>query len=288
MGELLGSVLSDYTLRTVALGAAILGILSGALGSYAVLRRQSLLGDALAHATLPGVALAFLLTQTRSTPVLMTGAAISAAAGAWLILAVVGRTRIKQDAALAITLSVFFGAGTVLLTYLAAAGTAGQSGIDRFVFGQAATMVASDVRAMAIVAALALAVAWLLSKELRLVAFDPGFARSLGYPVRRLDLLLTGLLVVAIVVGIQTVGVVLMAAMLVTPAAAARQWTQRLATMVVLAAALGGVSGVGGALLSASAPDLPTGPVIVLVATVIFVVSALAGTHRRRRARSAA
>lgn len=288
VGDLLGSVLSDYTLRTVALGAAILGILSGALGSYAVLRRQSLLGDALAHATLPGVALAFLLTQTRSTPVLMTGAAISAGAGAWLILAVVGRTRIKQDAALAITLSVFFGAGTVVLTYLAAAGTAGQSGIDRFVFGQAATMVASDVRAMAIVAALALAVTWLLAKELRLVAFDPGFARSLGYPVRRLDLLLTGLLVVAIVAGIQTVGVVLMAAMLVTPAAAARQWTQRLATMVVLAAAFGGASGVSGALLSAGAPDLPTGPVIVLIATAIFVVSAVAGTHRRRRVGSAA
>lgn len=287
MGELLGSVLSDYTLRTVALGAAILGVLSGALGSYAVLRRQSLLGDALAHATLPGVALAFLLTQTRSTPVLMTGAAISAAAGAWLILAVVGRTRIKQDAALAITLSVFFGAGTVLLTALAASGTAGQSGIDRFIFGQAATMVASDVRVMAIVAVLALAVVWLLSKELRLVAFDPAFARSLGYPVRRLDLLLTGLLVVAIVVGIQTVGVVLMAAMLVTPAAAARQWTQRLTTMIVLAAVLGGVAGVGGALLSASAPDLPTGPVIVLVATAIFLVSALAGTHRRRRVGSA-
>lgn len=288
VGDLLGSVLSDYTLRTVALGAAILGILSGALGSYAVLRRQSLLGDALAHATLPGVALAFLLTQTRSTPVLMTGAAISAGAGAWLILAVVGRTRIKQDAALAITLSVFFGAGTVVLTYLAAAGTAGQSGIDRFVFGQAATMVASDVRAMAIVAALALAVTWLLAKELRLVAFDPGFARSLGYPVRRLDLLHTGLLVVAIVAGIQTVGVVLMAAMLVTPAAAARQWTQRLATMVVLAAAFGGASGVSGALLSAGAPDLPTGPVIVLIATAIFVVSAVAGTHRRRRVGSAA
>ncbi|MEE6282136.1 metal ABC transporter permease [Georgenia sunbinii] len=288
MVELLGSFLGDYTLRTVALGAAVLGVLSGALGSFAVLRRQSLLGDALAHATLPGVALAFLLTQTRSTPVLMAGAAVSAAIAAVLVLVVVGRTRIKQDAALAITLSVFFGAGTVLLTYLAAAGTAGQSGIDRFIFGQAATIVAADVQAMVVVAAAALAVVLACYKELKLVSFDPGFARAVGYPVRRLDLLLTALLVVAIVIGIQTVGVVLMAAMLITPAAAARQWTQRLATMMVLAAGLGAVAGVSGALVSATATDLPTGPVIVLIATAIFLVSAAAGTHRRRRTGSPA
>lgn len=283
MAETLGAFLGDYTLRTVALGAAILGVLSGALGSFAVLRRQSLLGDALAHATLPGVALAFLLTQTRSTPALMAGAALTAAIAAVLILVVVGRTRIKQDAALAIMLSVFFGAGTVLLTHLAASGTAGQAGIDRFIFGQAATIVAADVRAMAVVAALALVVMLATYKELKLVAFDPGFARSVGYPVRRIDLLFTALFVAAIVIGIQTVGVVLMAAMLITPAAAARQWTQRLAPMIVLAATLGAVAGVSGSLVSATAPDLPTGPVIVLVATAAFLVSAAVGPHRRRR-----
>ncbi|WP_324653490.1 metal ABC transporter permease [Georgenia sp. H159] len=272
MGELLG-LLGDYTLRTVALGAAVLGLLGGALGSFAVLRRQSLLSDALAHATLPGVVIGFLLTGTTSGSGLMTGAAATAALAAGLVLAVVQTTRIKQDAALALVLSVFFGAGTVLLTYVAGTGAAGQSGLDRFVLGQAASLVAADVRLMATLTAVALVVLALLFKELKLVAFDPAYARSVGYPVRRLEALLTVLLVVAIVVGIQTVGVVLVAALLITPAAAARQWTDRLAVMVVLAATLGAVSGGLGAVLSATTTDLPTGPLVVLVATAIFLLS---------------
>ena len=278
MLELLG----DYTLRTVALGAAVLGLLSGALGTFAVLRRQSLLGDALAHATLPGVVLAFMLTQTRSAPVLMTGAALSAAAGALLLMTVVRRTRIKQDAALALVLSVFFGLGTVLLTVLAGTGAVGQSCLDRFLLGQAATLVAADVAAMVVLAALALAVVLVCFKELTVVSFDPGFARTLGYPVGRIELLMTALLVLAIVVGIQTVGVVLMAALLITPAAAARQWTDRLAVMVVLAGVIGAVSGVTGAVVSATTANLPTGPLIVLVATAIFLVSLPTGHLRRR------
>ncbi len=269
----LAALLGDYTLRTVALGAAVLGLLGGALGSFAVLRRQSLLSDALAHATLPGVVLGFLVTGTTSGPGLMVGAATTAALGAGLVLTVVQRTRVKQDAALALVLSLFFGAGTVLLTYVAASGASGQSGLDRFVLGQAASLVAADVRVMAALTAAALAVVVLLYKELKLVAFDPAFARAVGYPVRRLEALLTVLLVVAIVVGIQTVGVVLIAALLITPAAAARQWTDRLAVMIVLAALLGALSGAVGAVLSATTTDLPTGPLVVLVATGIFLLS---------------
>ncbi|HLV03386.1 iron chelate uptake ABC transporter family permease subunit [uncultured Georgenia sp.] len=281
MGDLLAA-LGDYTLRTVALGAAVLGLLGGALGTFAVLRRQSLLSDALSHATLPGVVLGFLVTGTTSGSGLMVGAAVTAALAAGLVLVVVQRTRLKQDAVLALVLSVFFGVGTVLLTYVATTGASGQSGLDRFVLGQAAGLVASDVRVMAVLTAVALAVVALLYKELKLVAFDPTFARAVGYPVRRLEALLTALLVVAIVVGIQTVGVVLIAALLITPAAAARQWTDRLAVMVVLAALLGAVSGAVGALLSATTTDLPTGPLIVLVATGIFLVSLPARALRTR------
>ncbi len=275
-------LLTDHTLRTVALGAAVLGLLSGALGTFAVLRRQSLLGDALAHATLPGVVLAFLVTQERATPVLMVGAGLAAAAAALLITAVVRHTRIKQDAALAVVLSVFFGLGTVLLTVVASDGGAGQAGLDRFVLGQAATLVAADVQTMALLAAIALALVVACFKELTVISFDPTFARALGYRVGRIEGLLTVLLVVAIVVGIQTVGVVLVSALLITPAAAARHWTDRLGAMVLLAAVFGAVSGVVGALVSARAVDLPTGPVIVLVATTIFVVSLPVRRLRRR------
>lgn len=282
MGELT-ALLGDYTLRTVALGAAVLGLLGGTLGTFAVLRRQSLLSDALAHATLPGVVIGFLLTGTTSGSSLMVGAAATAALAAGLVLLVVQRTRVKQDAALALVLSVFFGAGTVLLTYVAGTGASGQSGLDRFVLGQAASLVAADVRTMAVLTAVALAVVALTFKELKLVAFDPAFARAVGYPVRRVEALLTVLLVVAIVVGIQTVGVVLVAALLITPAAAARQWTDRLAVMIVLAALLGALSGVTGAVLSATATDLPTGPLVVLVATAVLLVSLPARRVRARR-----
>ncbi|WP_454085886.1 metal ABC transporter permease [Georgenia sp. Marseille-Q6866] len=284
MGEL-SAFLGDYTLRTVALGAAVLGLLGGTLGTFAVLRRQSLLSDALAHATLPGVVIGFLLTGTTSGSGLMLGAAATAALAAGLVLVVVQRTRVKQDAALALVLSVFFGAGTVLLTYVAGTGASGQSGLDRFVLGQAASLVAADVRAMAVATAVALAVVAVTYKELKLVAFDPAFARAVGYPVRRVEALLTVLLVVAIVVGIQTVGVVLVAALLITPAAAARQWTDRLTVMIVLAALIGALSGATGAVLSATTTDLPTGPLVVLVATAVLVLSLPA---RRLRARAGA
>src|SRR3712207_5619410 len=200
---LLRDLIFDYTIRNVALGSAILGIVGGSLGSFAILRRQGLLGDALAHATLPGVCLAFMLTGTKNPAVLLLGAALSAGLGALVILAVVNGTRIKQDAALGIVLSVFFGAGIVLLTYIAGSGDAGQSGLDRFIFGQAATIVGGDVVTMGLLALAALVVTALLFKEFKLLSFDPAFAASLGFPVRTLNVALTALIVVAVVVGIQ-------------------------------------------------------------------------------------
>jgi manganese/zinc/iron transport system permease protein len=277
MADLLNDLLFDYTIRNVALGAAILGVVGGVLGCFAILRRQGLFGDALAHATLPGVCVAFMLSGAKTPVVLLTGAALSAGLGALLILTIVNRTRIKQDAALGIVLSVFFGAGTVLLTYIGGSGSGNQSGLDRFIFGQAATIVRDDVVTMGILAALALLVVVLLFKEFKLLSFDPAFAASLGFPVGRLNVLLTMLIVVAVIIGIQAVGVVLMAAMLIVPAAAARQWTDRLGAMVMISGFFGALSGVSGALISATGANLPTGPLIVLCATTLLVLSLFLG-----------
>jgi manganese/zinc/iron transport system permease protein len=277
MIDLLRDLFFDYTIRNVALGAAILGVVGGALGSFAILRRQGLYGDALAHATLPGVCVAFILTGAKTPIVLMSGAALSAGLGALLILTVVNRTRIKQDAALGIVLSVFFGAGAVLITYIGGSGSGNQSGLDRFIFGQAATIVRDDVITMGILASLALLIVALLFKEFKLLSFDPAFAASLGFPVGRLNVLLTMLIVVAVIIGIQAVGVVLMAAMLIIPAASARQWTDRLGTMVMLSGLFGALSGVFGALISATGANLPTGPLIVLCATGLLVLSLFLG-----------
>jgi manganese/zinc/iron transport system permease protein len=250
---------SDYTLRVVALGSASLGIASGALGSFAVLRRQSLLGDAISHAALPGIALAFLLTGSRSPLVLVLGAAIAGLVGTLVVMTVVSRSRVTEDSSLGLVLSVFFGFGLVLLTLAQRLPDAGQAGLDRFLFGQAATLLARDVWMIAVLGGTALAVTALAWKEFKLLSFDPDFGRTLGMRMRAIDVLLTFMLVISIVIGLQTVGVVLMSAMVVAPAAAARQWTDRLGMMVVLAGAFGAMAGVSGAIISSTADRVPTG-----------------------------
>jgi manganese/zinc/iron transport system permease protein len=273
-------LLGDYTLRTVALGAASLGAVSGALGSFAVLRRQSLLGDAISHAALPGIALAFLLTGSKATPVLVLGAALAGWIGTLAVMQVVGTTRIKEDAALGIILSVFFGFGLVLLTYIQKRPDAGQAGLDRFLFGQAATLLYRDVVLIMSLGSAAVLVMLLFWKEFKLLAFDRDFGGSLGYSMRTVDLVLTTVLVVAIVIGLQTVGVVLMSAMVVAPAAAARQWTDRLGPMVALAGFFGALAGASGAVASSLAERVPTGPTIVLFLTLIVVVSLTLAPNR--------
>ncbi len=280
MGDLLYQLFTDYTIRTVALGAAVLGIVSGTLGCYAVLRRQALLGDAMSHAALPGIALAFLLTGVRELPMLLLGAAIAGWVAALVMIAIVNTTRIKEDSALGMVLAVFFGFGLVLLAFAQKMPTAAQAGLDTFLFGQAAALVERDVLTMALIGAVALGLMLLFWKEFKLLSFDPDYGATIGLPIRLLDIGLTSLIVVAIVVGLQTVGVVLMSAMLIAPAAAARQWTDRLGLMVLLAGVFGALSGIIGAVISATARGLSTGPTIVLTVSSFVVVSLLFSPNR--------
>lgn len=278
--NLLYELIFDYTLRNIALGSAILGIVGGILGSFALLRKQALLGDALSHAALPGICLAYMLTGSKTPLILLIGAGIAGWLGTLLILRIIQETRISEDAALGIVLTVFFGFGIMLLTFIQHTGHASQSGLDKYLFGQAATLVQDQVTTMAVLGGVALLIVGLLFKEFKLITFDPAFAATLGYPVGRLGVLLTLLIVVAVLIGLQTVGVVLMAAMLIAPAAAARQWTERLSAMLALAALFGALSGVTGALISISDSKLPTGPMVILSATAIVIVSLLFGRAR--------
>ena len=278
--QLLRDLFFDYTLRTVALGSALLGIVSGALGSYAVLRKQSLLGDAMSHAALPGVVLAFLLTRSKEPLVLILGALVAGWVGTLALLAITRSTRLKDDSALGLVLSVFFGFGLMLLTFVQKLPDATQAGLDKFLFGQAATLLESDVIVMSALGGVILVVMSVFWKEFKLLSFDPGFGASLGFPMRGLDVLLTTLLVAAIVMGLQTVGVVLMSAMVVAPAVAARQWTNRLSVMVGLAAAFGAVAGVTGAIISSTGAGLATGPTIVLSISVLVALSLLFAPER--------
>lgn len=272
--------LQDPNVQWILTASVLLGISSGVLGSFSYLRKQSLMGDALAHAALPGVCIAFMLTGSKSILFFLIGATIAGLIATFGIGYITRHSRIKQDAALGIVLSVFFGLGIVLLTQIQHSNSGNQSGLDKFLFGQAAGMVRSDVITMAIVSCLLVGACALLYKEFKLLSFDPGFARGLGMPVAFLDQFMMFLIVVAVVVGIQAVGVVLMAAMLITPAVSARYWTERLGVMVVLAGLFGGLSGMFGTLISTVDDNLPTGPLSVLAATSLFVLSVLFAPKR--------
>lgn len=271
-------IFTDYTARNVALGALVLGITSGVLGVFAVLRRQSLLGDTLSHAALPGVCLGFLITGSRLAVPILFGALVASLVAAQLVLVIVRRSRVKEDAALGVVLSVFFAIGTVLLTYIQNQNNAGQAGLDTFLYGQAAAILPADIWATSGIGLIAITLLLLSWKEVKVVTFDAEFAGTLGIPTRLIDATITGLIAFAVVIGLQMVGVVLMSAMLVAPAAAARQWTDRLGRMVALSATFAAVSGVVGVRLSVS--GLATGPVIVLVASAFVVVSLLVAPGR--------
>jgi manganese/zinc/iron transport system permease protein len=276
----------DPNTRWVLAGCMLMGASSGVLGSFALLRRRSLIGDAVAHAALPGVCLAFLLSGSRELASLLVGAILAGLLGAGCVQAITRASRVKEDAALGIVLSVFFGFGIVLLTLIQNTPRSSQAGLDKFIFGQAASLIGRDVQVMAACAVVICVTTAALFKEFKLLCFDPEFARGLGRPTGLLDGLLLLLLVVSVVVGLQAVGVVLMAAMLITPAAAARFWTERLDRMVVLSGLFGGTAGAIGTAISTLAPRMPTGPLIVLAATAIFLVSLLFAPRRGLLARA--
>lgn len=255
-------------------GAVLLGVVCGVLGSFVVLRRQSLLGDAIGHAVLPGVVVGFMIAGTKSTPALLAGAMIAGLLAAWMISLLQRTTVLKSSECMGIVFTGFYAIGIVLVKRLQRQEIAGQAGLERFLFGQIVGISLQDVAVMACITAVALSCVVLFWRTLAVSSFDPGFAGSTGVPAVAVEILLTGLVTVAIVVGIQAVGVVLVSAMLITPAASAYLLTDRLHRMVVLSAIFGASAGVIGIvlslLLSTPGRDMPTGATIVLAAGVIF------------------
>lgn len=264
----------------VMAGTLLLGMASGVLGSFVLLRRQSLIGDAMAHSALPGVCLAFLFAGEKSMLLFLIGAAAAGLAGTWCIQKITEHSKTKEDSAIGIVLSVFFGVGIILLTYIQRLGSGSQSGLDSFLFGQAASLIKQDILIIGVISAVLLLLCTVFFKEFKLITFDMAFAKGLGLPVRFLNGLLVLLIVCAVVIGLQTVGVILMAAMLITPAIAARYWTERLTVMIVLSGLIGGVSGVTGTLLSTTMDGMATGPLIILTATSVFLFSLLFAPNR--------
>jgi manganese/zinc/iron transport system permease protein len=276
-----GSWWPNYNTIVVLAGTSVLGAGAGLAGCFAVLRRRALLGDALAHAGLPGICLGFLVWQERSLPVMLCGALATGLLGVLVVSLLRRYTRIKEDAAIGIVLSVFFAAGTSLSRFIQTGTTGGsRAGLDSYTLGAAAGMRAQDVYLIAGVSAACLLLIVACYKEFKVVAFDPGFARVQGWPAVALDLLLTALVAVMVVIGLPAVGVVLMAALLIIPAVAARFWTERLSGVLALSALMGAAIGSIGTALSSRFSLTPAGPVIVLVGAVVFFISMLAAPRR--------
>lgn len=273
-------VFSDYTFRTVIIATALFGITGALIGSFTFMQRQSLLGDVISHATLPGIIFALILTHSKHPMVLLCGGMLSAALGVACMNLIVEKTTLKKDAALGIVLSVFFGVGLVLLTRLQQVPEAQHGLIIKYIFGNASTVIHTDLYLIGTVSLIISALLCAFWKEYTLLVFDAPHAAQLGYPVRAMQHLLTFLTILCIITGLQLVGVVLMSSFLIAPAAAARQWTTSLRSMVLLASCFGCFSAVTGTALSAQYTHLPTGPVIVVIASAIVGISLFCAPKR--------
>lgn len=288
MSEELYAVLTfqaGYNTSIVLAGVIALGIGGGVIGVFSFLRKRALISDAISHATLPGIAIAFLIGIAlggtgRNLALLMAGAATTGVLGVLCVQWIRDYTRLPEDTAIGTVLSVFFGLGIVLLSHIQTLEAAGQAGLNSFLLGSTAALTAGEAQLIGGASLLTILIALLLLKEFGAVAFDEGFAAAQGWRIARLDLAMIGLLLAIVAIGLKTVGLVLIIALVIIPPASARFWTEKLGRLVALSGLFGGLAGWTGGSLSALLPDMPAGAVIVLAAATIFAFSLMFAPRR--------
>lgn len=270
----------NYILFVVSMGSGILCLAAGVVGTFTYLRKRALIGDVISHSVLPGVAIAFMLSGVKNPVYFLLGAIVSGLISIWIVDYVQAKSKLKPDTILALTLSVFFGIGVVLLTKIQHSGNASQSGLDSFLFGKAASMSLQDVQLFSVIAVVNVVCVLVFLRSFSMISFDENYAKGIGFNVRFIKVFLALLTVVTVAIGVQSVGVVLMAALLISPAAGARFLTNSIKRMLLYSASFGFVSGFLGVLISYSSPGMPTGPWIVIVLSVFALVAILFGKQR--------
>ena len=275
MLDLIFEFLNNYTFRTVAIGSMLICFIIGSIGTFAVLREQSLLGDTIAHASFPGIIFIFLMTLSKDPVIILSGALLSGLLASLLVYYLAEYTSLKSDAILGITLSVSFGIGLVLLSILQNMNLSHQSGVTNFLFGNAATLVEGQIILFSFIGLILFVLIYLFWKEIKLITFNSEYAKALGLPVRKINLLINLFIVIAIVLGLQAVGVILISALVVGPMSASRQWSDSLKTVFILSGIFSAISGLIGAVISSSYSQMPTGPVIVVIISLIVFLSIL-------------
>lgn len=278
--------LSSYNGQMVLAGTVLLGVSAGVVGAFMMLRKRSLVGDVVGHSAVPGIAIAYIMAELvqsgsgKNVPVLVLGAFVAGLLGAAGTLAIDRTTRLKTDASLAIVLATFYGLGVALFGVVQKSPGGSAAGLDSYLNGMAASLIASDVTLFAAVSAVLLLITVVLFKELTLLCFDADFANTQGWPTLFLEVLLTFLVVGVTILGMQSVGLILVVATLVIPPTAARFWTNSMRQLVVISGAIGGGCAAIGVLISTMGDRLATGPLIVLTGTAAFCVSAVFGRQR--------
>src|SRR5690606_25859316 len=263
----------DPNVVLVVVGISLLSVSAAMVGTFTFLDKKALIGDAISHAVLPGVCLAFMLAGSKNPYWIVVGAFATGALATYAISWVSQQTKLKEDTIIASVLSVFFGIGIVLMTKLQQTGNAALSGLDHFLFGNAISIIGEDILVYATLALATILAILIFYKEFQLLIFNRDFATVIGLPVKRLEFLFNSLMVLAVVTGIQAIGVVLMAAFLITPAAAAKFWTDRLGAMLFIAVVIALFSGISGAYISFVLPNMPTGPWVVVVLSLLAFLS---------------
>lgn len=280
MLEFLKLIFNDYTFQIVALGTIFLGLASGILSSFVTLDKQALVGDALSHAALPGIVLVFMIIQVKKLELLLLGALVFGLLAIGLTNIIRRYSKVKFDSSLALVLSSFFGFGLVLMTVVQKTPNASQAGLNNFIFGQASTMLPRDVYIMLGTSIIVILLIILFWKELKLFIFNPEFSQAIGFNNRVISVIFSGLIVLTVIIGLESVGVILISSLLVAPGVSARQWTNKLSIMVLLSGLFGAIAGAIGTIISAVSPKMPTGAVIVVVLSVFAFLSILLGSKR--------
>lgn len=265
----------DASIAFVVIGITLLGIGSAYVGTYSFLDKKALLGDAISHAVLPGICLGFILAGEKNPIYIVTGAFASGALATFLISWLRSKTKLSEDAIIASILSIFFGFGIVLLTVIQKSGNPEMAGLNQFIFGNAIAILEEDLYIYGGLALVIIFILTLFQKEFSLLVFNPDFGKSIGYPMESIRLIFNVLMILAVVIGIQAIGVVLMAALLITPGAAARFWTDRLGILLLISGAFSAVSGILGTYVSFVLPQMPTGPWVVVCLSLLALISFL-------------
>ncbi|MGY3776094.1 metal ABC transporter permease [Helcococcus sueciensis] len=281
-------ILTSYSFRIIAMGTVLLAIVSTVVGSINVYKGQSLIGDAMGHSTFAGIVLAYMMFQTRNPIVLLIGAMLSAALAYLLIEYSNRNSKIGLDANLAIYLSGFFGIGMVLKSYIQGNPNfenASQSGLQNYIFGQAAYLLELDVKLIAIATVICLSIVLLLFREFKIYLFDREFAQIAQLPIKLMDYLVLFMTILVIGVGIKAVGAILISSFLIVPCISANQWTNKFSMVMILGAIFSSISVLIGSYISMLYTGLSTGPSIIIVSGIICGLSFLLGKNgifRRR------